>query len=107
MQDTFEECGVDISEYSWPSAQTIGEWCAGSEAAVLIQFGMELTSTARRWVYCGISADGAAIDRHVEGFMVKTDTYRIALPAWEQGNKAGDTTVTNTVLGIGRACMFY
>ena len=98
---------MNCEDYSWPAANTFGERRAGCEAAVLIQFGMELTSAAHRGDKCGLRADGAAVDRHVEGCLVDTNTCRLALPAWEQGSKAGDVTSTTTVLAFKRATYFY
>jgi hypothetical protein len=107
MKDDFQECGVQVDKFTFPSRWTQGHWRAGAEAAVLIQFGMEMSAAAHHGDKMGLGADGATVDWHVEGFIIATATCRLSTAPWEQGSKAGALTATNSMIAIARAMKFY
>ena len=107
MCNVLEECGVNVDEYDWPSAPTLGSWRAGCEASVLAQFGMEMSAAVQRGDKLAFGADGGAVDRHVEGMVIKSSTGRFSLVPWEQGSKAGSLTAANTATAIERGMEYY
>lgn len=101
-KSVMQELDIDTDQYNFPHETTHGRWRFGLAYAVQIQIGQILTSEAHKIqddsATQTIIQDGTPVDgRHVEAFVIKSDSVRVAMIPWVQAGKSSLLSAQSSV----------